>query len=78
MAKVPPVQELKGRQLGRILIKMGLLTREKVHECLQLQEAKGRKTKIGQIFIEKGLITNKDLNIALAGQRGMEYIEIER
>ncbi len=78
MAKLPPVQELKGRQLGRILIKMGLLTREKVHECLQLQEAKGRKTKIGQIFIEKNLINNKDLNIALAGQRGMEYIEIDR
>ena len=78
MAKLPPMQELKGRQLGRILIKMGLLTREKVHECLQVQEKKGGKVKIGQIFLEKGLIKEKDLRIALAGQRGMEFIEIDR
>jgi type IV pilus assembly protein PilB len=78
MAKLPPMQELKGRQLGRILIKMGLLTREKVHECLQAQEKKGGKVKIGQIFLEKGLIKEKDLKISLAGQRGMEFVEIDR
>jgi type IV pilus assembly protein PilB len=78
MAKLPPMQELKGRQLGRILIKMGLLTREKVHECLQAQEKKGGKVKIGQIFLEKALIKEKDLKIALAGQRGMEFVEIDR
>ena len=78
MAKIPPIQELKGRQIGRILIKMGLFTREKVHECLQVQEQKGGKVKIGQIFLEKGLIKDKDLKIALSGQRGMEYVEIDR
>ena len=77
MAKIPPVKELKGRSLGRILIKMGLLTRDKVHKCLMLQKKKEGKVRLGQIFIEQGLIKPRDLNIALAGQRGMEFIDLD-
>jgi type IV pilus assembly protein PilB len=77
MAKIPPVSELKGRSLGRILIKMGLLTREKVHESLIIQKDRGGKVKLGQIFLEQNLIKPRDLRIALAGQRGMEYVDIE-
>lgn len=77
MAKIPPVTELKGRSLGRILIKMGLLTRDKVHKCLAIQKQKGGGIRLGQIFIEEGLIKPRDLRIALAGQRGMEYVDIE-
>ena len=76
MAKIPPVNELKGRSLGRILIKMGLLTRDKVHKCLAIQKEKGGKIRLGQIFIEQGLIKPRELRIALAGQRGMEYVDI--
>ena len=72
--KIPPVQELKGRTLGRILIKMGLLTRDKVHKALVIQKKNGGK--LGQIFIEQGYIKPSDLRIALAGQRGMEYVDI--
>ncbi|MEN8127105.1 MAG: ATPase, T2SS/T4P/T4SS family [Planctomycetota bacterium] len=75
MAKIPPVRELKNRTLGRILIKMGLLTRDKVHKCLVIQKQKGGK--LGQIFIDEGLIKPSDLRIALAGQRGMEYVDLE-
>ena len=75
MAKIPPVRELKNRHLGRILIKMGLLTREKVHKCLAIQKKNGGK--LGQIFIEEGLIKPTDLRMALAGQRGMEYEDLE-
>lgn len=77
MAKIPPVKELKGRSLGRILIKMGLLTRDKVHKCLAIQKEKGGGIRLGQIFIEQGLIKPRDLRIALAGQRGMEYVDIQ-
>ena len=77
MAKRAPVQQFKGRSLGRILIKMGLLTRDKLHDCLQLQEERGGKVKLGEICIERGLIKKKDLQIALAGQRGMECVELE-
>ncbi len=74
--KMPPVKQLKGRNLGRILIKMGLLTRDKVAACLQIQQEKGGKVKLGQILIEEGLINQKDLQVALAGQRGMEYVDL--
>lgn len=77
MGKKVPVQQFKGRSLGRILIKMGLLTRDKLHECLQLQEERGGKVKLGEICIERGLIKKKDLQVALAGQRGMECVDLE-
>ena len=76
MEKMPDVEQLRGRTLGRILIKMGLLTREKVHECLNVQKQRGGSIKIGQIFIEFALIDKKQLQIALAAQRGLEYISI--
>ena len=38
MAKLPPVEQLKSRPLGRVLIKMGKLTRDKVHKALQIQK----------------------------------------
>lgn len=77
MAKMPPVQQLKGRSLGRILIKMRLLTRDKVHQCLQIQRQRGGDVKLGVIFIEQGLINKKDLQKALAGQRGMQTVELD-
>ena len=78
MAKIPPVRELKGRTLGRILIKMRLLTRDKVHKALTIQKDRNDGTKLGQILIEEGMINDHDLNIALAGQRGMEYVDLDK
>jgi type IV pilus assembly protein PilB len=78
MAKIPPVRQLKGRTLGRILIKMRCLTREKVHECLKIQQQRDGKVKLGQILIELGVIKEAQLRIALAAQRGMDYVEIDK
>jgi len=74
--KLPPVEQLRGRTLGRVLIKMGVLTREMVHECLKIQKQKHGTVQIGQIFLERGLIDERQLRIALAGQRGMQYVNI--
>ena len=73
---LPPIDQLKGRTLGRVLIKMGVLTREKVHECLEIQKQRHGTMQIGQIFRELGLVDEKQLRLALAAQRGMEYIDI--
>jgi len=73
---LPPIEQLRGRTLGRILIKMGVLTREKVHECLKIQKQRGVAVQIGQIFLELGLIDENQLRIALAAQRGMEYVKL--
>jgi len=86
---LPPVEQLRGRTLGRVLIKMGILTREKVHECLKMQKQRRAAVRrvnvddatlgslqIGQIFLELGLVDEKQLQIALAAQRGMEYVDL--
>ncbi len=77
MAKKAPVRQLKGRALGRILTKMGILTRDKVHECLKIQQQRGGKQKLGEILLELGLVNEEDLGIALAGQRGMEFVKLD-
>jgi len=64
--KMPPVEQLRGRTLGRILIKMGILSREKVHECLKIQSQRSGKVQIGQIFLELGLVDEGRLQMALA------------
>jgi len=74
---LPPIDQLRGRTIGRVLIKMGVLTRDKVHECLKIQKQRQGSVQIGQIFLELGLIDENQLQVALAAQRGMEYLEIE-
>jgi type IV pilus assembly protein PilB len=75
--KMPPVEQLRSRTLGRILIKMGVLDRDKVHECLKIQSQRGGKVQIGQIFLELGLVDEGQLQKALAAQRGMEYMSLD-
>ncbi len=58
-------------------MKMGLLSREKVHECLEVQKKRGGGIRIGQVFLELGLVDEARLQIALAAQRGIEYISID-
>ncbi|HNO76905.1 MAG TPA: ATPase, T2SS/T4P/T4SS family [Phycisphaerae bacterium] len=72
--KIPPIEQLRGRQLGRILIKMGKIRRAEVHEALELQ--KERRRPIGSILVELAHITEEDLNIALAAQVGMEMTNV--
>ena len=76
MANIPPIRQLKGRMIGRILIKMGILTRDKVHACLSVQKKGEGSVKLGQIFIDQGLIDQGQLSIALAAQRGMEFVDL--
>ena len=74
--KMPPVEQLSNRPVGRILIKMGVLSRDKVHECLTEQKDASKKQKIGEIFIAKGYITDEQLQMALAAQKGMEFVSL--
>ncbi|MEX2546012.1 MAG: pilus assembly protein PilB, partial [Phycisphaeraceae bacterium] len=67
--------ELKGRPLGRILTKMGRVTREQVKEALALQET--RRLPLGQLLVEFGYVTQEDVNLALAHQAGMETIDLD-
>jgi type IV pilus assembly protein PilB len=76
MAKDIPIEQLRGRTLGRILVKLGVLTREKVHQCLAVQKKKGDGILLGQVMLELGMVDQKQLQKALAAQRGMEYVDL--
>jgi type IV pilus assembly protein PilB len=71
---MPKPEELRSRRLGRVLTKMGKVTRDQVHEALALQ--KDRKSPIGTLLVELGYITHDDVNLALAAQAGMEVIDL--
>jgi type IV pilus assembly protein PilB len=72
---IPPISELKGRPLGRVLQKMGKVTREQYTEALNFQKQKGGA--LGRILIDMGAIKESDLSVALAAQQGFEVINLE-
>jgi len=74
-AGMPPIDQLKDRPIGRVLTKMGKITRDQLVEALTFQKSKGGA--LGRILIDLGYITEKDLNIALAAQRGYETVNLE-
>lgn len=75
MAQNSEDQNLQGRRLGRILTRMGKVTRDQVQEALALQGQ--RRLPIGQFLVELGYVTQGDINLALAAQAGMEAIDLD-
>ena len=61
---------LVGRPFGRVLTKMGKVTREQVVEALNLQKSKGGGIRIGEALVQLGYISMDDVLAALAAQRG--------
>jgi type IV pilus assembly protein PilB len=69
------ISQLKGRPLGRVLVKMGKVTRDQVHEALDIQKEKHGP--IGRILVDLGYVEEKVLQMALGFQAGMEYVDID-
>ncbi len=69
------VEALRGRPLGRVLVKMSKISREQVQEALAIQKTKGGP--IGQILVDLGYIDEKTRTFALAFQAGMEYVPLD-
>src|SRR5258706_10326400 len=66
--------EFKGRKIGGVLAKMGKVTRDQVHQALEVQ--KTRKVLLGQLLIELNYCNERDVAAALAGQAGMAYMDL--
>ncbi len=71
----PSLSELKGRKIGRVLNKMGKVTRDQINEALALQEKK--RAPLGQLLVELGYVSHDDVNLALAAQAGMETVNLD-
>jgi type IV pilus assembly protein PilB len=70
------LKNVKGSRIGRVLRKLGYVTREQVHEALQLQEGEHKGVMVGEILIKMGLLDEEKLSTALAAQRGLGYINL--
>jgi type IV pilus assembly protein PilB len=66
--------ETKGRKLGRVLTKMGKVSREQVHEALAVQQT--RKKRLGELLVELGHCKQTDVDAAIAAQAGMGYVDL--
>lgn len=66
----PPVSELRGRPIGAILIKAGLLTQQQLLKALDLQKTKHGV--IGTTLIDLDYVREADLEWALAAQAGRQ------
>jgi type IV pilus assembly protein PilB len=76
-AGLPAIEELQGRPIGRVLTKMGKVTREQVVEALTFQKNRGKGVPLGRILIDLGYVKETDVNIALAAQKGHEMIDLK-
>ncbi|MFM7135356.1 MAG: GspE/PulE family protein, partial [Planctomycetota bacterium] len=71
------LEELKGSRIGRVLRKIGKITREQVEEVLRLQMESKKGELFGQICVGLGWITDEDILMALAAQRGLGFVNLE-
>lgn len=66
----------KKQLLGEMLINAGFIDEQQSQECLELQTSTGRR--IGDIFVEKGYITQKELMRVLENQHKVPYVDLDR
>ena len=61
---------VRKRKLGEILVMAGKISIDELNEVLELQKKKGKK--LGELLIEKGLVTEVDIIRAIEEQTGIK------
>ena len=64
----------KSKQLGQILIELGMITPEQLEQALE--EHRRTPKSIGRVLIDMGMIKEGDLVRALAEQVGLEFVDL--
>jgi hypothetical protein len=70
--------DIRSRPIGRILVKWGILSPERVDKALLVQEerkAQGLNVRIGDVMTDLGFISAEQRDLALAAQGGYENFE---
>ncbi len=62
--------------VGEMLLKAGLITDQQLADALQIQSATGKR--IGDIFVEKGILSHTDLMNVLENQFKVPYVDLEK
>ena len=63
-------------RVGEILVEAGLVSRKEIDEALQKQSI-GKRKQIGRILIERRLINENQLLVALAEKFGLEFVNLD-
>jgi len=64
------------KRLGDLLVDLGVISEEQLHEALQIQKKTG--SKLGKILIDKGFITPEELIEVLEFQLGIPHVNLEK
>jgi len=71
MSAGPGTQQLR---LGDILKEAGYVTEEQIEQLMNAQKASGVKKRLGALLIENNIITEENLNTALAKRLNIKYV----
>ena len=74
-APVAPVSDMRDVPLGTLIFRAGLLTEEQLEEALQDGMQRGKR--LGEVLLERGLVSESDLGKMLAGQKGLQFVELD-
>jgi Type II secretion system (T2SS), protein E, N-terminal domain len=74
-APAVPVQDMRDVPLGTLIFRAGLLTEEQLEAALQDGIHRGKR--LGEVLLERGLVSEGDLGRLLAGQKGLRFVELD-
>ncbi|HXV02094.1 MAG TPA: hypothetical protein VFP24_00850 [Gaiellaceae bacterium] len=69
------VADMRDVPLGTLVFRAGLLPEEKLEEALQEGIKSGKR--LGEILLERGLVSESDLGHLLAGQKGLPFVDLD-
>ena len=61
--------------LGTLIFRAGLLTEEQIQDSLREGERTGKR--LGEVLVERGLLSEKEVARLLAEQGGLEFVDLE-
>ena len=70
-----PVSDMPDVPLGTLIFREGLLTEERFEEALQDGMQRGKR--LGEVLLERGLVSENDLGRLLAGQKGLPFVQLD-
>ena len=70
-----PVSDMREVPLGTLIFREGLLTEEQLEEALQDGMKRGKR--LGEVLLERGLVSENDLGRLLAGQKGLQFVQLD-
>jgi hypothetical protein len=70
-----PLNDMRDVPLGTLVFRAGLLAEEQLEEALQDGMRRGKR--LGEVLLERGLVSEGDLGRLLAAQKGLQFVELD-